>query len=221
MTVDISLTHSRGMAGAVAVLRRERTWLEPLPDAEQQREIDRWAIEDRGIGRDLMERAGAGLADVVQRVAPGRLRGGRAAARATTAGTGKVAARVLSAAGRDVIVLEAPSTTSARSTAPAVIVDALLGTGFAGAPRAPLDGVIARDQRRRRARSSPPTCPAASTAPRARSRADAVRADATATFHAAKPGLWIHPGKAHAGDDPRHRHRHPGGAARRVRRRRA
>ena len=30
--------------------------------------------------------------------------------------------------------------------------------------------------------------------------ADAVRADATATFHAAKPGLWIAPGKAHAGD---------------------
>ena len=27
----------------------------------------------------------------------------------------------------------------------------------------------------------------------------AVRARATATFHAAKPGLWIAPGKAHAG----------------------
>src|SRR5438270_372569 len=27
----------------------------------------------------------------------------------------------------------------------------------------------------------------------------AVSADATATFHAAKPGLWISPGKAHAG----------------------
>ena len=28
----------------------------------------------------------------------------------------------------------------------------------------------------------------------------AVRAAATATFHAAKPGLWIAPGKAHAGE---------------------
>ena len=27
----------------------------------------------------------------------------------------------------------------------------------------------------------------------------AVRAAATATFHRAKPGLWIAPGKAHAG----------------------
>jgi NAD(P)H-hydrate epimerase len=29
---------------------------------------------------------------------------------------------------------------------------------------------------------------------------EAVRADATATFHAAKPGLWIAPGKGHAGE---------------------
>src|SRR6202020_1593547 len=29
---------------------------------------------------------------------------------------------------------------------------------------------------------------------------DAVRAHATVTFHAAKPGLWISPGKTHAGD---------------------
>ena len=28
----------------------------------------------------------------------------------------------------------------------------------------------------------------------------AVRADATVTFHAAKPGLWISPGKDHAGE---------------------
>src|SRR5262249_41061181 len=28
----------------------------------------------------------------------------------------------------------------------------------------------------------------------------AVKADATATFHAGKPGLWISPGKAHAGE---------------------
>ena len=27
----------------------------------------------------------------------------------------------------------------------------------------------------------------------------AVRAAATVSFHRAKPGLWIHPGKAHAG----------------------
>ena len=46
----------------------------------------------------------------------------------------------------------------------------------------------------------------------------AVRAALTVTFHAAKPGLWIHPGKAHAGEVARDRHRH---SPRRARRRRA
>ena len=40
---------------------------------------------------------------------------------------------------------------------------------------------------------------AAWTPPRARSAATAVQASVTVTFHAAKPGLWINPGKAHAG----------------------
>ena len=47
-------------------------WLQPLPDAEQQRATDRWAIEERGIPAiELMERAGAGLADLVDERAPG------------------------------------------------------------------------------------------------------------------------------------------------------
>ena len=38
-------------------------WLDPLPDAEQMRATDRWAIEERGVpSLDLMERAGEGLA---------------------------------------------------------------------------------------------------------------------------------------------------------------
>jgi len=50
-------------------------WMTPLPDAEQQRATDQWAIEDRGIpGVELMERAGAGLAAMVQdRAATGRV----------------------------------------------------------------------------------------------------------------------------------------------------
>ena len=36
----------------------------------------------------------------------------------------------------------------------------------------------------------------------------AVRAAVTVTFHAAKPGLWITPGKAHAGEVAHGRHRH-------------
>jgi NAD(P)H-hydrate repair Nnr-like enzyme with NAD(P)H-hydrate epimerase domain len=37
-------------------------WLEALPDAQTMREVDRWAIEDRGVASlELMERAGAGV----------------------------------------------------------------------------------------------------------------------------------------------------------------
>ncbi len=38
----------------------------------------------------------------------------------------------------------------------------------------------------------------------------AVQARATATFHAAKPGLWINPGKTPGGRGAGDRHRNPG-----------
>ena len=50
------------MTDAVAAPEgRLPAWLEPLPDAEQQRATDAWAIGERGIASlELMERAGAG-----------------------------------------------------------------------------------------------------------------------------------------------------------------
>ena len=46
-------------------------WLEPLPVAEEMRETDRWAIEERGIGgMELMERAGAAVAREVAALRP-------------------------------------------------------------------------------------------------------------------------------------------------------
>ena len=197
-------------------------WLEPLPDAEQMRATDRWAIEERGIpGAALMERAGAGLARLIAARAPsGRI--AIACGKGNNGGDGIVAARLLREAGRDVDVLAVwpvgdfgPDAAEQAARLPgaapepfaperlegaSVIVDALLGTGFSGAPRDPADGRDRGDQRGRRRPSSPPTSPAASTRPPARSRARRSSAVATATFHLAKPGLWIHPGKAHAGD---------------------
>lgn len=79
-----------------------------------------------------------------------------------------------------------------------VVVDALLGTGFAGEPR----GVVGEAIAAIAAGDAPvvsvdvPSGVDASTGVVA---SVAVRATATATFHTAKPGLWINPGKAHAG----------------------
>src|SRR5947209_18834152 len=80
-------------------------WLDPLPDAEQQRALDRWAIEELGTpGIELMERAGAGLAEIVQRRAPtGELV--VVCGKGNNGGDGLVCARLLRRLGRNARVL--------------------------------------------------------------------------------------------------------------------
>ena len=140
-------------------------WLDPLPDASEQRALDEWAIGERGIpGVDLMEHAGTGLADLVGELAPA----GRIVAvcgKGNNGGDGFVAARLLRERGRsvDVLVLgdvaelrgdarsnyerlpgEGPMPFDAAALAGAgAIIDAILGTGFSGEPREPAAGAIA------------------------------------------------------------------------------
>jgi NAD(P)H-hydrate epimerase len=78
------------------------------------------------------------------------------------------------------------------------IVDAVLGTGFEGSPRDPADAVILAINAAR-ARVIAADVPSGVNASTGEVEGSAVRAVATATFHQAKPGVWIHPGKAHAG----------------------
>jgi len=198
-------------------------WLTPLPDAERMRAIDRWAIEVRGVpSLDLMERAGAGVTRAVERLHPDGpvvvICGG-----GNNGGDGLVVARLLRDAGREVTVvcaspladlhgdalanlerlpggtpLDLAQATDALGEA-SVIVDALLGTGFTGEPRGAVGEAI----------NAIESCPAPVLSVDVPSGVDAstgvvsgaaVHAAATVTFHAAKPGLWIHPGKAHAGE---------------------
>ena len=194
-------------------------WLDPLPDAERMRATDAWAIEERGVpSLDLMERAGAGLAAIVEEEGPtypvAVLCGG-----GNNGGDGFVAARLLRAKGFEVRVAvttdldrlqgDARANLERLGERPAlfdtsvldgaeVAVDALLGTGFSGAVREPVRSaiealnafvgrVIAAD------------VPSGIDASTGAVDDVAVRADRTATFHRAKPGLWIAPGKEHAG----------------------
>jgi len=196
-------------------------WLEPLYDGAQMRATDAWAIEERGIaGIDLMERAGAGLARLVADVSPA----GEivvVCGAGNNGGDGYVAARLLREAGRDVRILTTADPATLRGDArtnaerwsgdpprpfergalagAAVVVDAILGTGFSGSPRESVAGALA-------ALSHAPApvvaadVPSGIDASTGEAAGPAVRAVATATFAAAKPGLWIHPGKGHAGE---------------------
>ncbi len=89
-----------------------------------------------------------------------------------------------------------------------VIVDALLGTGTSGAPREPGDRVI-EEMEPARAPVIAADVPSGVDATTGEVAGPAVHCVATATFHRAKPGLWIRPGKAYAGDVEVDRHRHP------------
>lgn len=199
-------------------------WLRPLPGAAEQRGLDEWAIGERGIpGLDLMERAGEGLTNLVCELAPtGTI--AVVCGKGNNGGDGLVVARLLRVLGRDVRVLLLAAPEELRGDArtncerlpgapperfdPAglqgagAIVDAILGTGFSGEPREPASTAIAAINAAAGAGAAVIACdvPSGVDGSTGEIAGEAVRADATATFHAAKPGLWIAPGKAHAGE---------------------
>ncbi len=203
------------------------------------RAIDRWAIEEQGVSSlELMERAGAGVARAVERLAPdGPVT--VVCGKGNNGGDGLVAARLLRESSRPVAVVcvapPAELTGDARANlerlagpppvrldgtawedqdggvqAPAraaaelfhahvSVIDALLGTGFEGQPR----GAVAAAITAINATGAPVVSvdvPSGVDASTGVVRGDAVYASLTVTFHAGKPGLWIHPGKAHAGE---------------------
>ena len=195
-------------------------WLDPLYEAAEMRAVDAWAIEQRGVpSLDLMERAGEGLARVTAAVAgegPIRVVVGKG----NNGGDGLVVARLLRIDGYEVDVLAAGDPAELRGDALANlerlpgappepfaperlagsggVVDALLGTGFSGAPREPVASAIAAIN----AQQAPVVAcdvPSGVDASTGEVEGEAVRAVATATFHASKVGLHVHPGKAHSG----------------------
>jgi hydroxyethylthiazole kinase-like uncharacterized protein yjeF len=191
------------------------------------RAVDRWAIDEQGVpSLDLMERAGVGVARAVEALVPdGPV--GVFCGMGNNGGDGLVVARLLREAGRAVKVLLTGALDELKGDArenllrlpgppprqllpgsvaddgewqdSAVIVDALLGTGFTGEPR----GVIAEVLDAVNAAEAPVVSvdvPSGVDASTGIVATRAMRAALTVTFHAAKPGLWIHPGKAHAGE---------------------
>ena len=163
--------------------------LEPLLTAEETR-----AAEEAYGGPldELMERAGTAVADLVQRSFPGRVTvvcGG-----GNNGGDGKVCARVLREARREVQVVDGVGDLGD----PDVIVDALLGIGLRDAPREDAARMIELMNASRRPVVAVDV-PSGVNASTGEVPGAAVRAAVTVTFGAAKVGLAVAPGRFHAG----------------------
>jgi len=178
-------------------------WLSPLFDAGGIRAVDRWAIEEQGIpGEQLMETAGTALAEAVAALAPqGPVR--IICGKGNNGGDGLVAARQLARMGFEVEALELEKGTADDLDGwlggAGAVVDAIFGTGFSGAPREPAAAAI---EAINRCGAPVVACDIASgvDASSGEVGAMAVEADLTVSFHAAKVGHRVAPGKWHTGE---------------------
>jgi NAD(P)H-hydrate epimerase len=179
-------------------------WLSPLFDAEGIRAVDSWAIEEQGVpSEQLMEAAGTALAEAVAALSPqGPIR--IVCGKGNNGGDGEVAARHLRGMGFEVAVAnlwsdDAPADLDAWLAGSGAVVDAIFGTGFSGAPRQPAVEAIEAINR-----SGAPVvaCDIASGVDASSGEVEgaAVEADLTVSFHAAKLGQRIAPGKWHSGE---------------------
>ena len=197
-------------------------WLDPLYTADEMRACDEWAIDSQAIpSLDLMERAGLGLARAAAELAGGADPIRIVCGKGNNGGDGFVAARLLRAEGRAVDVLLVADADELRGDAranyerlgreaaepfageglegSAVVVDALLGTGFEVSPREPVAGAIAAIN----ACGAPVVAcdvPSGVNGSTGEVTGEAVRARLTATFHGSKIGLHVAPGTLHSGE---------------------
>ncbi|MBK5111534.1 MAG: NAD(P)H-hydrate epimerase, partial [Thermoleophilia bacterium] len=201
-------------------------WLDPVYDAAGMGRADRWAIDRAGIpSLELMESAGRALADETAGIAgagPVRVVCGKG----NNGGDGLVAARHLIESGHETeVVLLWPAdqlspdsaanlarlpmevVTGAESGAGSLaddalsgsgaVIDAVLGTGFEGKPKAPVDAAIEAMN----GSGAPLVCcdvPSGVNATTGEA-GPAVSGDLTVTFHGLKVGHLIAPGKHLAG----------------------
>jgi ADP-dependent NAD(P)H-hydrate dehydratase / NAD(P)H-hydrate epimerase len=199
-------------------------WLTPLYDAEGMRAVDRWAIEEQGVpSLELMEAAGTAVAEAVAELTPqGPVR--VVCGKGNNGGDGFVAARVLAGMGFDVEALLlwpaeelrgdaevnykrfggefVRSELGPRLAGSGAVVDAVFGTGFSGAPREPAAAAIVAINQCGECGAPVVACDIASgvDASSGEVAGEVVRADLTVSFHGAKLGQRIAPGKRFTGE---------------------
>src|SRR5256885_2293280 len=161
----------------------------PLLTADETRRAEE---AHQGSLEELMERAGAAVASLVQNQFPGSVT--VVCGQGKNGGDGKIGARVLQEAGRNVRVVDGVGDLGDAD----VIVDALLGIGLHDEPREDAARMIELVN----ASGRPVVAvdvPSGVNASTGEVPGVAVRAVATVTFGAAKVGLAVSPGRLHAG----------------------
>jgi NAD(P)H-hydrate epimerase len=185
------------------------------------RAVDAWAIGERGVpSLELMEAAGRAVADAVAEISPsGPVR--VVCGKGNNAGDGLVAARLLAKTGYQVEVLllwpaaelsgdaianlerftaeHVEGDLAARLADSGAVVEAIFGTGFAGAPRQPAAAAI---EAINRCGAPVIACDIASGVDASSGEVEGVAVEAaiTVSFHTAKLGQLIAPGKWHTGE---------------------
>ena len=110
---------------------------EPLYTADEMRAAEARYPGYPGTADELMERAGRAVAEEVLRSFPDARRIAVVCGGGANGGDGRIASRILADAGRDAIETDDPSGAD-------LVVDALFGTGFHGAPRPEAAALIER-----------------------------------------------------------------------------
>jgi hydroxyethylthiazole kinase-like uncharacterized protein yjeF len=173
---------------------------EPLYSAAEMR-----AAEERYPGYpdtvpELMERAGRAVADLILEDFADAGRITVVCGSGNNGGDGRVAARALEEAGREVLIVEAkPEDEEKVLGEPDLIVDALFGTGFEGAPR-PGAARLIEQMNEATADTVAVDIPSGVDASTGEVAGAVVDAWATVTFHGEKVGLVVTPGAFHAGE---------------------
>ena len=170
---------------------------EPLYTADEMRAAEARFPNYPASAPELMERAGAIAARVALQVFHGAERWTVVCGGGSNGGDGRVVARHLSDAGKQVRIVDAKAGDTELGE-PQAIVDALFGTGFRGAPRPDARALIERIN----ASNAPVLAvdvPSGVDASTGEVEGPAVQAAETVTFHGRKVGVVVAPGRFYVG----------------------
>jgi len=173
---------------------------EPLYTSEEMR-----AAEERYPGYpdtvpELMERAGKGVADLVLTEFDDAQAITVVCGSGNNGGDGRIAARYLEQAGRDVRVIDVkPEDERKELGSPDLVVDAIFGTGFSGEPR-PGTARLIEEINALDAEVVAVDVPSGIDATTGEVAGVAVEATCAVAFHAEKVGTMVSPGSFHAED---------------------